>query len=263
MSTRGRTERTAIPAAPGARPRRSYLVRSAAPLHVLAFVLPFLICYELALLGVFGDGELRLEAHDLLVRFFQLFDAAGLHLPSIALVTILIVQHIASRDRWSVSPKVVGLMLLESAALTIPLLVLVMLLNPETSAALSAADLSGSSRVERVMLAFSAGLYEEMLFRLIMMTMIHFLIVDTLGFAKSTGAAVALVVSSIAFALYHDQINTPSGSLNLRLAAFYLLSGLYFGLLFLWRGLGIAIGTHLVYDLIVLLLIGDDQALSA
>lgn len=263
MSSRGRTERSAIPSAPAARPKRSYLVRSAAPLHTLAFVLPFLICYELALMGVFGDGKLRLEAHDLLVRFFDIFGAAGLHLPSVTLVTILLVQHIASRDKWGVSLPVLGAMLLESAVLTLPLIVLVMLLDPVDGGALAASGIAGSSRVERVMLAFSAGLYEEMLFRLIMMTLIHFLLVDTLGFAKSTGAVIALAVSAIAFAAYHDQITGLDGSLNIRLGTFYVLSGLYFGLLFLWRGLGIAIGTHLVYDLIVLLMIGEDASLTA
>ena len=111
------------------------------------------------------------------------------------------------------------------------------------------------SQMSQIMLALGAGLYEEMLFRLVLITMIHFLVSDVFGFSQTKGFLVGLIVSSVAFAWFHDQIFFLDGSINLRMAIFYFLAGLYFGLLFLMRGLGIAVGVHLFYDLLVLVVI--------
>lgn len=240
--------------------RDSYFSVSMRPLHVLAFVLPVVILYELGSLGVFGPVEDSLEAHQMLVRFFDLFGVVGLHLPALALVMMLLIQHVLSRDSarfsWSVWLK----MFAESAFLTGPLIVLVMILKPISGGemVIQAADVVTSvepTRVSQAMLALGAGLYEEMLFRLVLITMIHFLVSDVFGFSETKGFLVGLIVSSIAFAWYHDQIFMLDGSLNLRMAIFYFMAGMYFGLLFLMRGLGIAVGVHLFYDLLVLVII--------
>jgi membrane protease YdiL (CAAX protease family) len=111
------------------------------------------------------------------------------------------------------------------------------------------------SQVGQVMIAFGASLYEEMLFRLVLITMIHFLVSDVLGFSETKGFVAGLIVSSLVFAWHHDQIFMLDGSIDFRLGFFYFLAGMYFGLLFLMRGLGIAVGVHLFYDLLVLVII--------
>lgn len=225
------------------------------PLHVLVFIAPFLLCYELGLLGIIGDGADALEAHRMLVRFFNLFGMVGLHLPSIALVLYLLIQHVLSRDSWKLQASVLLRMIAESAFLTGPLIILVMVLNPGSSGALVQSLAIAPTSVERLMLAFGAGLYEEMLFRLVLITLVHFLLSDTLGLRSSKAAIIAVVLSAIAFAWHHDQIFRLDGSLNLSLAVFYLLAGLYFGVLYLKRGFGIVVGVHLLYDLLVLVVI--------
>jgi len=112
-----------------------------------------------------------------------------------------------------------------------------------------------ASTASQFMLALGAGVYEEMLFRLVLITMFHFVICDVLGFSEVKGVFIALILSSLAFAWHHDQIFLLDGSINFKMAFFYFMAGMYFGILFLMRGLGIAVGVHAIYDLPVLVII--------
>ena len=229
---------------------------------MLLFLLPIIVLYELGSMGAFGPVGNSLEAHQMLVRFFNVFGAAGLHLPALALITMLLIQHVLSKDPLRFSVSVWLKMIAESAFLTGPLIVMVMLLKPIgageavifSELAIQSSSTNGS-QVGQVMIAFGASLYEEMLFRLVLITLIHFLVSDVLGFSETKGFFIGLVLSSLVFAWHHDQIFMLDGSINIRLAFFYFLAGMYFGLLFLMRGLGIAVGVHLFYDLLVLVII--------
>lgn len=254
MSRRGRTEHGARPASVPIAARQGYFERSVQPLHVLAFLMPFLICYELGLLGIIGGGD-GLEAHRVLVRFFDLFGAVGLHLPSAVIVAMLLIQHAVSRERWRIQITVLLRMLLESAILTIPLILLVMVVDPSGGRVLADISRDADDLTRRIMLAFGAGLYEEFLFRFIMITIVHFLLADTLQIKKSTSTTIAVILSALAFAMHHDQVRMLDGSLNVRLGLFYVLAGAYFGVLFLLRGFGIAVGSHVLYDLLVLIVL--------
>src|SRR6056297_2010939 len=84
-----------------------YFHDSAKPLHILIFLLPVLVIYELGSTGIIGGGvSAKLQAEDLLVRFFNLFGVLGLHLPAIALVVILLLQHLLSKASWRIKPPV-------------------------------------------------------------------------------------------------------------------------------------------------------------
>ncbi len=237
--------------------RGGYFALSMKPLHILVFLLPVIILYELGSVGVFGPVKDSLEAHQMLVRFFDLFGVVGLHLPALAIVVMLVIQHILSRDPLRFSIAVWFKMVVESAIFTFPLIILVMLLKPNGAGEMVILQQAqgNPSQTSQLMLALGAGLYEEMLFRLVMIAMIHFLVTDVLGLSETKGYLIGLVLSSIAFAWHHDQIFLLDGSIQWRMAFFYFLAGMYFGVLFLMRGLGIAVGVHLFYDLLVLVII--------
>jgi hypothetical protein len=253
---------TSRPSEPGSssQPRpvqRGYLGLSARPLHILVFLTPIIVAAELGVLGVGGEniGD-KLVAHRMLVRFFELFGVLGLHLPVLALVVALIVQHILSKDRWRIEPIVPAAMVVESAFLTGPLLILVLLLQPASAAA--AAALQGEPGLlnpkSGILLALGAGLYEEMLFRLVVITAVHFVAADLLRVPDAAAKVLAIAVSAAMFAMHHDT-SLPAavgGGTDWRLFSFYVLAGIYFGVLFLGRGLGIAVGVHACYDLLVL-----------
>lgn len=235
--------------------QQGYFRLSASPLHILIFLLPVIVAAELGTLGLGGGGDdiwAQLVAHRMLVRFFDLFGVLGLHLPALALVVTLLVQHFLSEDRWRIEPIVPAAMVVESAFLTGPLLILVLILQPDLPAA-AAVDtntgmLDGSSGI---LLALGAGLYEEVLFRLVVITGIHFVAADLVRVPDAWARVIAVVASAVLFALHHDTALATGGT-DWRRMWFYILAGIYFGVLFLGRGLGIAVGVHAVYDLLVL-----------
>lgn len=244
-----------------------YFKVSSQPLHILLFLLPIIIVYELGSTGFVGSGiESKLEAQDMLVRFFDLLGVLGLHLPAIALVVVLFVQHIINKDSWRVAPMALLAMIAESAFLTGPLIIMVIILQPEMSTMMiqaatppAATGVANDEFLQGIFLSFGAGLYEEMLFRLVLITAIHFVITDVLSFKDKTGKAFAVLLSAVAFAWLHQGVYTSSNGLNIRMALFYILAGVYFGILFLSRGLGIAVGVHLMYDLLALVIMPGIQ----
>jgi membrane protease YdiL (CAAX protease family) len=100
----------------------------------------------------------------------------------------------------------------------------------------------------RLTIAIGAGLYEEMLFRLVGLALLHWIIVDLIEAPQKAGMAIAVVLSALAFALYHKpELPQEYGKL-----LFYTISGIYLGSVYLMRGFGITVGTHAIYDILVL-----------
>lgn len=275
MSTR--RKRPARPsAAPAPAPGASaYADLSTRPLHVLAFLAPLLLAYEVGSILYLSNPSTgvveTISARRMISTFFETFGALGLYLPGLALATVLLVWHVIRNDRWTLQLPVLPLMAMESVLWTIPLIVLVVILSmaiPEIAPAVqlhAAAPAQGGihqlSTPARLTIAIGAGLYEELVFRVIAIALVHLLLVDVLGVNKRVGAVIAVIASAIAFTVYHD-LRTPSGALNLPLTAFLVCAGLYFGLVYIWRGFGIVVGVHALYDVVALVLAPAIQVTS-
>jgi len=236
----------------------TYAQLSAGPVHTLLFLAPLLLLYEAgsALFLTNADAGVveTVKAHKLLSDFFGLFGVAGFHLPALALVAALLAQQRLMRDPWKPQKWVLGGMLAESLAWTAPLLLLSGL--SQRLAALAAeplqTPLTALSVPAKVTIAIGAGLYEELVFRMLAIALLHLSLVDLLKAREAPGRVAAVVLAAAAFAFYHDAAFTAG--LNLPLLGFYFAAGLYFGALYAWRGFGIVVGAHALYDVAALLL---------
>lgn len=265
----GRSSRAGAAVAPGdaAAGRVSvddlaYAQRSKRPLHVLCLLLPLIVLYEVGSVMYLADpasGTMEtIRAQRMLTDFFELFGAVGLHLPAALIVSVLIVWHVLLRDPWTIKLPTLGAMAMESVAWTAPLLVLMALVaSPADRAAvevLAGGELSGMPLLAKLTLAIGAGLYEELLFRMIGLALLDLVLVD-LARLRATPARIAgVVVIAIAFAAYH-RLTGPDGAMDWQRAVSLVLAGLFFGGVYLWRGFGIAAAAHAVYDMVVLALI--------
>jgi membrane protease YdiL (CAAX protease family) len=117
--------------------------------------------------------------------------------------------------------------------------------------------LSGSPRSEHLAAnligSLGAGIYEELLFRLVLLSMIGWLffrVTDTFSMPKWTGAAGAVLASSLLFSLFH--YNLPN-AFEPRVFVFRTMAGILLGLLFLLRGIGVCVYTHAMYDVFLYL----------
>jgi hypothetical protein len=203
-----------------------------------------------------GLNVSTVEAHRQLLQAFSTFGiqpTGGLYLGGIAIVVVLLVWHVLTRQPWRVDVPALGLMILESLVLTLPLLLLSHLISRFALATGGASAFDDLNLASRIAISVGAGLYEELAFRMIMIAVIHTLLVDLCRLPHRLGITIAVVASAIAFMAYHD-LSGPHGGYSARRIAFFLLAGLYFGVIFAARGFGIVVGTHALYDVLTVVL---------
>jgi hypothetical protein len=94
-----------------------------------------------------------------------------------------------------------------------------------------------------------AGIYEEVLFRFILWSLLYRLF--QLGELTPLAAgSLAMLVSSLIFAAAHH-VGTGGEPFDGAVFLFRALAGAFFALLLQWRGLGITVGAHAGYDVLV------------
>ena len=94
-----------------------------------------------------------------------------------------------------------------------------------------------------------AGLYEEVLFRLLLLPAVTW-IAARLGAAPLAAAVWGVVGSSVLFSLAH-YVGQLGDTFDLHSFTFRFLAGVFFAILFEARGFGIAAGSHAAYDILV------------
>ncbi len=95
--------------------------------------------------------------------------------------------------------------------------------------------------------AIGAGIYEELLFRLIMMGSLLILFRQLLPDKIGIQAAIALIVSSLIFAVFHY---VSWESVTWQSFFFRFFAGLILGVIFLTRNFAVAVYTHAFYDIL-------------
>jgi len=245
---------------PGSAGASGYFDRSQQPLEILAFLAPLIVFFEFGLVGALrlGDGWVFTNrAHSALL---ELFDWVGVHadrlrlpalsLPAAALVVVLLVWQVIARRAWTLHLPTVGFMAVESVLTALPIVVLGWLLAALPWA--SVPEPRSLGMTGQIAVAVGAGLYEELLFRLVLISLIHSLLRRMRAFSDRSATIAAVVFAALLFAFYHPIL--VDGHLAMRDATVLFAAGLWWGTLFVVRGFGIAVGSHVAYDAIVLLL---------
>ncbi|MCH2145153.1 MAG: CPBP family intramembrane metalloprotease [Phycisphaerales bacterium] len=238
-------------------PEDSYWLSSRRPLNILVFLAPFLLFYEIGLVFLLREdrGTITNLAHEWIISFMGVFnvDFFGLSLPGFIVVVVLLLWHVFSLEPWRVDFRSIPLMLLESLLLMVPLIVLSHMVRQFMPLAGSEGELIETlGPMGRIAVSIGAGLYEELVFRMLVVLVIHTLMVDVLKFSDLIGAGVAILVSAGLFTWYHP-VWGPDGTASMGKMLFYFAAGLWFGVLYVARGFGIVVAVHAFYDIAVLL----------
>jgi membrane protease YdiL (CAAX protease family) len=219
-----------------------YLKKSERPLASLIFLLPLILIHEI---GWRLSGE-RLLAFVMLRQFCDFFGATGPFIPALVLIISLLGWHLARKDKWTVEVNTLLGMTLESLLLALPLVALAAGMARWTWRPTLAMHIGGSSN--QIVIALGAGIYEEMIFRLTLITLLNILFVDLLRMPKTRAAILMVVISAVTFSLYHylgpERFAWQS-------FVFRTVAGMYFGTIFICRGFGVTAGCHAAYDCIV------------
>jgi membrane protease YdiL (CAAX protease family) len=244
---------------------KSYLDRVHHPLQCLIFITPLLLFYQIgSALDRWPPDQAtptHVVAFKLMLDFFKVFGAAGNFLPLLAVVAILLAWHLARKDPWDFDPRLYAGMAGESIVWAIPIyvagLVMVTYLHPAAASPAGLAWLpflspaAGATPLPwqtQIVLSVGAGIYEELLFRLIAITLLNIILVDVLELKIPTAIPVIIIISAVLFSAYHYLGNEP---FDYAFFVFRTAMGIYLAGIYIYRGFGIAVGCHAVYDLIL------------
>ncbi len=263
--------------------RDSYFERTSRPVYAIVFLLPFIVFYELGTIfintDVLNQSQVRVVAFVWLQNFLEYLGFSsrfGWMMPPLAVLIILAGLQVASRKRWSFGIGDIGPMAVECVLLAVPLIVLSLFLNtsvlPEAGAGwfknnmtgaigLSATAGAGSdatasnSLLANIVTGIGAGIYEELVFRLILICLLMMLFQDVLRLSRRNSIILAVVISAALFSVHHHIVYLDgrfgqSGPINWMEFSFRAAAGVYFAVLFSIRGFGVTAGTHAFYDII-------------
>jgi membrane protease YdiL (CAAX protease family) len=234
-----------------------YYADSRSPRYAILFAAPLLLAYEISawLLSSPGAPGVRNGADVLLKSLFvQAIGRNGVA----AFEALLIVLGLAlvARDwrrhpgplRWRVFP----LMLIESVMLAV---IVGFLLRYATATLLHFVMLatpSGLGTPTQLMVSLGAGIYEELLFRVILVGVLSLIATRVFGWGARGAGLFAVLLSALVFSAFH-YLGAYGDTLRVASFLFRFLAGLVFSTLYLLRGFGITAWTHALYDVIVTL----------
>lgn len=240
----------------------TYWQASRAPRYSLLFALPLLIFYQiLAAVSPVGPGGMGVRnGADVILQsaFVWLAGAWGPPLFMLCLIAAgaWLIARDVRRHPGALRPAVLGGMLGEAIGLSLVFGVVVggltaaLLGTPPPPMALPVAQHLG--RGTMLMLSLGAGIYEELLFRVVLVGLLAWAGTKLLGWRPLMAGVVATVVGAMIFSAFH-YIGPYGDRLEVYSFVFRTIAGLFFSALYLTRGFGITAWTHALYDVLLLL----------
>ena len=104
----------------------------------------------------------------------------------------------------------------------------------------------------QLMVSLGAGIYEELLFRVILVSALAFFASRALKLRTGPAGVFAVVVGAFIFSAFH-YIGPYGDPLEVGSFVYRMIGGLVFSAMYLLRGFGITAWTHALYDVLLLL----------
>jgi membrane protease YdiL (CAAX protease family) len=237
----------------------SYWQASRAHRYSLLFALPLLVFYQVLVLLLYtGPRAVRNGADVILQTLFVAL--AGTWGPAL-FMTCLIGGGLwlVARDMHAHGSRLRGGvfwgMLGESVLLALAFGVVVGGITSGLLGLLQTLALPPSGREldwwTRLMVSLGAGIYEELLFRVLLVTLLAAAARVVLGWRPVAAGGAATVLGAAIFSAFH-YVGPYGDPFQLYSFMFRMIAGLFFSALYLARGFGITAWTHALYDVFLL-----------
>ena len=241
---------------------RDYWQASRSPRYSLLYALPLLIFYQVLAAAVPAgpQGGVRNGADVILQSVFVWVAGAwGPRLFMACLIAVgvwLVVKDMRSHP-GALRPGVFAGMFVESVGLALLFGVVVGGLTaallgepPPLSFTLQGVTRLGGGTV--LMLSLGAGIYEELLFRVVLVGLFAWVARRALGFRPFIAGMSATIGGALVFSAFH-YIGPFGDTWQVYSFVFRTIAGLFFSALYLTRGFGVTAWTHALYDVFLIL----------
>ena len=228
----------------------SYWRSTRSPLYSFLFTVPLFLIYEIGIFLTSSDDMfvLRNGADALMRQILATFGITGLYWVGVIFFIGFIITFILQRKFWEatqIHSDYFLLMTVESVGWSVLIYFLMtnvylLLMNP-----------TGSMLVQQVTLAVGAGIYEEFLFRVLLIAGISVILGFIFQWSDKTRNWAAMVIAAGIFSSFHF-IGEYGDFFSFNIFMVRFLAGIALGTLYFLRGFGITAWSHAVYDLIVL-----------
>jgi hypothetical protein len=238
---------------------RTYWRQSRSHRYSLLFALPLLVLYEV-LAAIIGHGEPQAirNGADVLMKsvFVALLGARGPLVFGALLigVSLWLVIRDMRKEGKQLSPRIFAVMTAESIVLALAFGIVVASITTRVLAPFAALVQTPMRELDpstQLMVSLGAGLYEELLFRVLLVGALAALGVRAFRWKPATAGAVAVGVGALIFSLFH-YIGPFGDAFEAGSFTFRLIAGIFFSALFVARGFGITAWTHALYDVFLL-----------
>lgn len=234
-------------------PIKRYFRTTNTLLYSYLISLPLLLLYEVLIFLAQPDTEqvVRISVDVWIKTLFSYFgrDVISITLILVALIG-LIVLYRERKKLGSLKISYFFTMLIEASFYAF---VLALLISVTVSGLLQMVQLSPVetlSTLQQLALSLGAGLYEELFFRVILVSALLYAFKKI--FTKQVVAfAVAILLAAAIFSLVH-YFGAYGDPFTVGSFLFRFLFGLALNAIYLWRGFGMAAWTHAIYDLMII-----------
>lgn len=232
-------------------PKTNYFTYTKDNFIGILFIFPFLLVYEMLFYIVYADNDLKARnLAEILIRdFFSLFGSFGFLVEIIFLISILYYLIKRNKSKYqTLNVNSLYLFFLIIEGFLFGLILILFLSNMEIFAF---SKLSYNPNfLENIYLSIGAGVWEEILFRGILLTFFIYISRKINLFATNVNSFISVIIVSLLFSGSHYIGN--SGEVFIYYTFIIRsIAGVYLGYLFLWRGIGVVSMTHISYNVII------------
>jgi hypothetical protein len=235
--------------------RAAYFPATRGPLVNLVFIVPLLMAYEIGIGSTHHSEAVRGGADAWIRATLRECGLTDRWFVPLALTLGLLAWQAVEPGPWRVRPRLIAGMLLESGGFAIVLYVVSRWLDPcfapldGVGEGILGVGVSGGTPgwSDEVIGFLGAGIFEEAIFRLLMIPLIFWL-ARLAHTPEVISGALAISVSAILFSLAHHA-GMPGEPFTWYAFVFRWVAGIAFAAIFVTRGFGIAVGSHALYDI--------------
>ena len=229
----------------------SYFSTSRSYFYSFLFTIPLFFVYEISIFFLSKDDIIvvRNGADFLMRNILESFDIYGLYALGFVFFfgfALSFIFFIKADKKKELKSNFLFFMFIESVLWSFILYLMLskfmlVLMNP-----------MGKMILQQVTLAIGAGIYEEFLFRVLLIAGLTRLLGFIFLWKQLSRKIVALIISGGIFSAFHF-MGEYGDFFSMELFLLRSFAGIILGVLYLFRGFGITAYTHSIYDLIVLI----------